>query len=462
MTEETKRLFEERLARHQAAIALEPLDRLPLIFQTDYALAYAGYTRQETVYDFRKRTESLAKFVHDFPELDSFDAITGLGDPWGALYDTVGWKQYKLPGRDLPPNDPFQYVEQEWMMADEYDLLIKDPVEFLMNCYLPRVFSEFQERGSTRSYMAFLKSGMAFMILGGQMGQMAKRLEKDYGMPLVVRGVFVAPFDKLADRLRGLQGIMMDLYRQPQKVLEACEAMIPAVVTCALATADRKRRYPIWVPLDRGGLPFLSPKQFDTFYWPSLKKCLLMLIDAGYTVRIAMGGDWTHNWHHVRELPRGKVICQLDQSDIFRAKEEIGDWVCLAGNIPSSLFILGTPDQIRATVKELCERVGRDGGYLIDCDSPVPASSKPENFRAFVDAVMEYGKLNDTVKPKLKVAVPPVGSPERPASELPDIMPTPWGVKLKELGGVTGDESLIQKQWEMLERIAYTWLWFWS
>lgn len=455
MSEAMQKLFEERLARHQAAVALEPHDRVPLVAYADYPLVYSGYSEQEITYDMDKLSDALIKFAQDFPEFDAFASY----HRWGPLEDAVGFRHYKLPGRDLPPDVQFQYVEQEWMKADEYDLLINDPVEFLMGRLLPRLFSEFEERGSTRSYIAFLKGGMAFMMLRGRLRQLATRLETECGMPPLYAGHTWAPFDKLAERLRSLRGIMPDIHRQPEKVLAACEALVPILVDNTLAEADPLRRYPIFIPLHRGCTPFLSPKQFDTFYWPSLKKELLLLIEAGYTVRLFLEGDWTAHWHHMRELPRGKVICHIDKADIFRAKVEIGDWVCLAGGVPDVLFILGTPDEIRARVRELCQRVGQGGGFLIDCNTPVPSLTKPENFRAFVDAVLEYGRYSDVVKPRLK---PVAASPGAPHVAPPVAMVTPWEVKLRELGGITGDEALIRTPWENLERMAYHWLWLWT
>lgn len=457
MSEVMQKLFEERLARHQAAIALEPGDRVPLAMNADYPLVYSGYSEQEITYDIDKLSDALIKFAQDFPEFDAIAPRYGRGGP---LEDTVGLRLYKLPGRDLPPDVQFQFVEQEWMKADEYDLLIDAPVEFLMGRFLPRVFSEFEERGSTRSYIAFLKGGMAFMMMRAQMRQLATRLETECGMPPLYAGSIRAPFDKLADRLRSLRGIMLDIHRQPEKVLAACDALIPTLVDITLAEADPLRRYPIFIPLHRGCTPFLSPKQFDTFYWPSLKKELLLLIEAGYTLRIFLEGDWTAHWHHMRELPRGKVICHIDKADIFRAKVEIGDWVCLAGGVPEVLFILGTPDQIRVRVRELCERVGQGGGFLIGCNTPVPGMTKPENFRAFVAAVLEYGRYSDAVKPKLKPVA--AASPGAPRVAPPVATVTPWEVKLRELGNITGDEALIRTPWENLERMAYHWLWLWT
>jgi uroporphyrinogen-III decarboxylase len=459
MSDEIEQLFEERLARYQATIALEPTDRMMVAGTGSNNLAeiYAGYSRQEIMYDINKWMAAESKFAEDFPQIDLLRA----GRIWGPMFESVGFKLYKLPGRDLPADTDFQFVEGEWMKPEEYDVLIKNPVEFMMEYRLPRVLGEFKEKGSVRSYMAFLKGGMAFVLMGQAMREKALNLEKNYGLPQPFQGGMLAPFDVLADGYRGLQGIMIDIFERPGKVIEACEALIPDLVNCAIATADPLKRYPVFMPLHRGNHPFLSPKQFETFYWPPLFKAITLLIEAGYTVRAYLEGDWTPNWYHWNEFPKGKILCDIDnKADIAKAKKDIGGTVCLAGGISDRMFILGTPEEIRARVKELCETVGKDGGLILNGGCAIPYMTKPENFRAYVDATLEYGKYSETVKPKLKkpVATPAGG----PVPGHPPRVITPWEEKAKELGGVMGDEKMIRDAWEMLERRAFCWLHFWD
>ena len=460
MSEEKKRLFNERLARYQATIALEPTDRM-IVGGTGsnyFAEAFAGYNRQETIYDGIKWLDTMSRFAESFPEVDLLRTSRSV---WAPLVDAVGYRLYKIPGRDLPPDIEFQFVETEWMKIDDYDLLIRSLEQFMMERYLPRVLAEFEERGSARSYIAFLKSGMAYVMRAQQLKQWSVHMEREYGLPSPLQGVTYAPFDVLADKLRGLQGIMIDIHERPEKVIEACNALIPHVVNTALAGADPLKRLPIFIPLHRGCHPFLSPRQFDAFYWPSLKKVTMMLIEAGYTIRAYLEGDWTPNWHHYNEFPRGKIICDMDnKADIFRARAEIGNTVCLGGGIPDSMFILGTPEQVRSRVRQLCETAGKDGGLIINGGCAIPYDTRTENFRAYVDATLEYGRYSDTIRPELKPVPEPV--PGHPALGLPQKTITPWEVKLEEMGGVIGDEELIKNYWEMLEAQAYSWLLFWA
>lgn len=452
MAEDMKKLFDERLGRYQAAIALEPTDRVPIAAGSNYfAEVYTGNTNQETIYDPEKWLQAELAFCRAFPEID----VLRDNRIWAPAFDAIGLKSYKLPGRDLPPTDQFQFVEEEYMKADEYDLLIADPAQFLFDRWLPRILGEFKEPGSVRSSMALLKGGMAQVMQGQIMRNRTMVLETEVGMPQPMAGFFLAPFDVLADSMRGLNGIFMDCFRQPEKVVAACDRLVEEAANTALALADPLRRWPIFVPTHKAC--FLSPEQFDTFYWPSFKKVLEILIDAGHTVRAYLEGDWGLHWRHMLELPKGKVLCDIDnQGDIFKAKKDIGHHQCLAGGIKDSQFILGTPEEMREQVKLLCETVGQGGGYIIGGGCNFPYTTKPENFGAMIDAVLEYGLYDTRARPRPRTA--PAG--EVRAFKYPKMV-TPWEKKRAELGGVTGDEALIRKPWETLEAMAYVWLWQW-
>ena len=454
MSDDVKRLFEERLGRYQAAIALEPHDRIPIATGTNYfAEIYSGNTKQETIYDPEKWLQAEIEFCQDFPEVD----VLRDNRIYGPLFDALDVKTYKLPGRDLPPNTQFQFVEREYMKAEEYGALIDDPPGFMMDVWLPRVLGELANRGTGRSYVAMLKAGMAQMTLAGIMRNRGMVLEREYGMPQPMSGFFLAPFDALADTMRGMTGALLDIFRQPDKVLAACEVLVQEMAHVALSTADPLKRYPIFVPTHKA--IFMSPEQFDTFYWPSFKKVMNILIESGYTIRAYLEGDWGKHWGHMREMPKGKVLCDIDtQGDIFQAKKDLEGFQCIAGGVQDSMLILGGPDQVREHVRELCERAGQGGGYIISAGCSFPYDAKPENFRAMIDAVMEYGWHDPGVKAQPKPA-PPAGKVE---ALKPRRLFTPWEVKKAELGQVPGDENLIMKNWEQLEAMAHTFIWQWT
>jgi hypothetical protein len=454
MSDDVKQLYEERLGRYQAAIALEPVDRIPIATGSNtLAENYAGTSKQEVIYNPQKWLQGEMAFIRDFPEVD----VLRNNRFWAPMYDALDIKTYKFPGRDLAPHVDTQFVEDENMKADEYDALIQNPAQFMLERFLPRVFGE-MEQGPARSHFAFLKAGLAQGMLADIMRNRSVQLQNQCGMPQPVTGAFAAPFDVLGDVLRGLQGVLKDTYRQPDKVLEACDILAPIMARLAIANADPLRRYPIFVPTHKP--MFISPKQFDKFYWPSFKKTMLMIIDAGYKIRCYLEGDWSKHWHHFLELPKGMVLCDIDDpaDNIFKAKAEIGHHQCISGGIASAMFILGTPQQMDDRVKLLCETVGKGGGYILNGGCYIPSNTKVENYRAMIDATMKYGWYDKNIKPK---PLPPLPI----KSSLPGLgdkgMLTPWAVKNTEQGGVLGDEDLIRKPWETIEEMAFNWLWNW-
>ncbi|MFZ7127669.1 MAG: uroporphyrinogen decarboxylase family protein [Desulfobacterales bacterium] len=453
-SEDIRKRYGKRLGRYQAAIALEPTDRIPIATGSNYfAEVYSGNNQQQTLYDPPKWLEAEEVFVRDFPEID----VLRNNRIYGPLYDAIDCRTYKLPGRDLPPDTQFQFVEKEYMTPEEYDLLIEEPKSFMLNTFLPRVLGEFADRDNPRSHIAFLKAGMAHMMMAEVMRNRTRFLEERCGMPQPMAGAFLAPFDVIADAMRGLTGTMMDMYRCPDKLKAACDVVVHEIANFALATADPFRRWPIFVPTHKA--MFMSPDQFDAFYWPSFKRTIEILIDAGHTVRAYLEGDWNAHLHRLVELPKGKVVFDIDtQGDIFKAKEILAGHSCVAGGVPDSMLILGTPEEMRSHVKMLCETVGKDGGFIISGGCNFPYTTKPENLRAMIDAVLEFGVYDSGISPEPRPLAP--GNIQVKGLN-PQGMITPWEVKAAELGGVKGDEALIRRSWEQLEAMAYNWMWQW-
>lgn len=443
-----KKLFDQRLARYQAAIACEPVDRVPLATGSNYfAEVYSGNTKQETIYDPDKWLAAEIKFSNDFPAVD----VLRNNRLYAPLYDALGVRNYKLPGIGLKANTPFQFVEKDYMKADEYDELIDNPTAFLITKVCPRLHSEEEGEFTIRKANALVKAGLAQAAFGAHMRRRTQTLADECGMPQPTGGAFAAPLDALSDTLRDMKGIMQDMRRRPDKVLAACDVLADEMINIALGTADPLKRWPIFVPTHKP--MFLSPKEYDQFYWPSFKKVLLALIEAGHKVRAYLEGGQDAHVHHFLELPKGTVLLDIDgQSDILKVKEIIGDHQCLAGGLNDSMLILGTPEKVKERVKHLCETIGQRPGYMISGSCNFPFDAKPENIQAVCEAVEEYGWLDRSLE--LKVKTPPEG--KRPAPK----QITSWEVKKAETG-VQGDEALVQKTWDALENQAYNFWWQW-
>ncbi len=391
-----ERLYAERLKRYTTAMRNEKPDRVPLRpFVAEFTAVYAGYTCQEVTQDYEKAFAAVRKCAADF----DWDAVVpNMVYVWTGLTQAIGLKYYAVPGVDLPPDVGFQYKEppeeEAFMKPEEYDELIRDPTGFLYNVWLPRVSADVSPMGSPTSYrnnLSFVKGGMAMLSYFYAFGAQIERLRKECGTVSAIAGILKAPMDILADKLRGYVGLAMDLVERPSKVLAACEALMPHLLHVALSGADPQKNVPVTVWMHRGCTPFVSMQHFKNIYWPTLKPIIEELWARGHQTLFYAEGDWNAHLDSFAELPDRSIIYHVDKADIFEAHRVLGHKFCISGGMPNFLLAYGTPEQVRARCKEVIERVGKDGGFIMDASAIVQNEAKVENVRAMTEATREYG-----------------------------------------------------------------------
>jgi len=396
MAGEKEQLYGERLKRYVTAMRNEKPDMIPIRpFVAEFAAKYAGYTCQEVTHDYEKAFCAARKCASDF----DWDAVVGnMVYVWTGLTQAIGLKYYGVPGIDVPADSGFQYreppEEEAFMKPDEYDQLIEDPTGFLFNVWLPRVSVEVSAMGEATTYrnnLSFLKGGMAMLKYFSSFGKQNELLRCESGTVSAISGILKAPFDILGDKLRGYIGLTMDLFERPEKVLAACEALMPHLAHVALSGADPERQVPITIWMHRGCVPFVSREHFDKFYWPTLKPIIEEILAAGHQVLFYAEGDWNAHLKSFAELPAGSIIYHVDKGDIFEVHKTIGHKFCISGGISNFLLSYGTAAEVREWCKKVIDGVARDGGYIMDASAIIQNDAKIENIRAMTEFTREYG-----------------------------------------------------------------------
>ncbi|MCL6480052.1 MAG: uroporphyrinogen decarboxylase [Peptococcaceae bacterium] len=389
MASDKEKSFQEKLNRYTTAMDLGKPDKVPIrLTLSEFMAKYAGFTLQEIYYDMEKNIAAVNKVLADF-DLDVVGSPPSLW--WASLHDAVGAKYLKFAGRQLEENRQFQYMEGEYMLPEDYDAFIADPTKWILNTYLPRIHEEFAQPGSYRANIALIKGAAAFMMSNGMMQQAGAMWAKEYGVPGGISGILKAPFDTLGDTLRGLKGIMTDLRKRPDKVLAAMEVIVPHNVFFVLATSGGDTVLPAFLPLHRGSYPFLNPQQWDTFYWPTLKKVIEELWARGKRTLFYAEGNWTPYLEKIAELPAKSIVFHVDQTDMAKAKQILGGKFCLSGNVPNTLMAYGKPAEVREYVKRLLHEYAADGGFIIDTAGVMQTDVRVENVTALIEAAREYG-----------------------------------------------------------------------
>ncbi len=408
-------LYRERTKRVQDAIQLKVPDRVPIWFQDlgFFPARYAGITCKDAMYDDKKLFSAYKKTIMDLEPDMYFNPGHAIHTPGDAL-EAVDCKQLKWPGHGVSPHHTFQFVEGEYMKADEYDAFIDDPSDYTIRTYLPRIFGTLGQfkmlppiKGLllgyfgmpltsvvaipefTRAFESFYKAGRAILRHNSAVAKFQKDMI-DLGFPCSAGAITLAPFDVLSDTLRGMKGLMLDMYRQPEKLLKAIDKLLPMMIDLAVSGTKMSGNRGVFIPLHRGADGFMSLKQFETFYWPSLKTLILTLVDNGLTPCPFFEGDYTARLKYLAELPRGKILGLFDKTDIYKAKEALVNTMCISGMMPLSLLQTGTPESVKEYAKKLIDVVAKGGGFIMGPRS-IMDDANPALVKVWVNFTKEYG-----------------------------------------------------------------------
>jgi uroporphyrinogen-III decarboxylase len=187
-----------------------------------------------------------------------------------------------------------------------------------------------------------------------------------------------------------MTGTMLDMFRQPDKFLELCEAILRISLKKMPLIPAEDGNIRVFMTVTRGSDDFLSKKQFDTFYWPTFKKLVWALVEKGATPCIFFEGNFNSRLEYLLEFPKARVLARFDTTDIVKAKEILKGHMCIEGNVPSSLLQIGTVDEVKQYCKKLIDVVGKDGGYILGPRSSTDEVN-PSNLKAMIDFTNEYG-----------------------------------------------------------------------
>lgn len=409
----------EREKRIKDAIELREPDRVPVTLNTGvFAARAAGLPSSAVFYDHNAYRQASRKLLL---ELEPDMGGVGIAANAGTVLSLLDTKNYRWPGGTLPSDADYQFVEGEYMKPDEYDIFINDPSDFILRYYFPRIYgileplTKMPPIGALREsgfpgFLSFLASPEFQQIatrvkqaveeqrrIAEETTQFTQHMER-LGFPSqfsrggMMSGVGGAPMDAIADLLRGMRGVMLDMYRCPDKLIAASEKVLNTRIANAVPADPEWKGLPQrgGGPLHRGSDEFLSIKQFEKFYWPGLKRSTWASIELGYIVSHFYEGVWDKRLEYLLEFPKGKLIFHCERTDIFRAKEILGNHCCIQGGVPPALLTAGSPQDVDEYCKKLIKVIGKGGGFILGCGSSIDCA-KSANIKAMVDSVKNYG-----------------------------------------------------------------------
>lgn len=413
-TPEAKAAYDARWQRVMDCVNLKTPDRMPIGMHPTFWLAkYGNVTCKELMYDYDGTANIAERAIREF-EPDVHSPMV-LGTANGRSLEAIGFKQVKWPGHGVGDDQPYQYLDREYMKADEFDDFLFDPTGFYLQKYLPRVASAFEGiedlpvfpglhyfrlvAGIRNFAKPSVKQALTNIIHAAEEVDRHSMAHVNFtdrmtalGYPVSYTTTGVSPYDFIADYFRGATNMMKDLFRNKDKLLaildKACVFLSRMIIKAGQASPCPI----VFIPIHWAPDPFMSPKQFETYWWPSFRKMLMNLIDAGLIPMPMWEADCTKRLETIADIPAGKCIYWFERTDMVRAFEVLGDRVALRGNLSPSMMTTGNPAEVDAAVRHLAENVFHKGGKLIlDCAFGLPDETPMENVRAMFDAGRKYG-----------------------------------------------------------------------
>lgn len=404
--------LQARQARVDAAVALKEGDRVPFAPKFGYG-AYvqaAGISMYEGLMDLRNMKPGVEKILSQY-DIDLYWGPAAYPSNVLEVLDSVAINWPSPDGR-LSRNSGYQINDITYMDIDDYDEFLKDPSNFFMTKVYPRrhkklkglakmSFQDVVEFGHYASMSAFTdpevrealitlmsagEQAQKWVAAQGELAQKALELQTPLGCTLGQN----APYDMLADNLRGYINVPMDLFEVPDKVLAAIDFFTDLAVKNVRGLKEQGVHY-VFMPLHGGTDIMMSNEDYEKFYWPSLYRVMEEIINQGMVPYVFLEGPYNTRLEILKQVPKGKVIYMFEQVDIAKAKKILGDTACICGNLPSADLIYGKKEDIIENTKRMLDVCAPGGGFMMDCSIVIDHYDE-EKFSAWYETTLEYGK----------------------------------------------------------------------
>jgi len=379
MADET--VFKEKLNRIKQAVACGPVDQVPVIYMgVAFAPRFLGIPIAKFCTDPEVAINAQLETMEHF---NGFDGCQLAGGYITYNLTALWMSKLKMPGRDLPEESLWQVEEKELLTRDDYDTILEKGWNAFLPNYLPRIVNP--------------EEFFHAMAWNAQNAQRIYELYKEHGFVILADAPLALniPFEPLCGA-RSMQQFILDLFEIPDKVEKVMEIMaeeaLASIQNAPPPPADKGNG--TWIGGWRTASAMLSPKLWNRFVWPYIVKYVNAVAEKGYTPILHWDHDWTRDLERLDELPAKKVVLNPDgMTDVRKFRKIVGDNMSLLGDVPATLFAIGTPDDIYNYVRDLVRDTGTTGLLLCPgCDAPI--NTKPENMAAFVAAGKEFGKIS--------------------------------------------------------------------
>ena len=385
-----KELKQSRIQLFRDAANFKPTERIPhFSAAVTWKVFDAGHTLDEAMTNFTVMEECVRHFLDTYP----VDAIldTGIRNQFNVT-EAFGEGGYYYYTPDMVGIHDHAHCTVDTLM--EY---LENPEKYIWEKILPNKYGESWAKKTKdvwkrtfKEYMAYTKFIIHISSVTG----------KEYGIPGLapnnpMKGAIQFGIEELEANLLGIKQLSIAMRRNADLIEEFCrkwdEQHIDPIIEETRNGDGPNYKYCFDASIVMLAQNILGPKQFDRFYWPSLKRLLDAYAEKGMNVRIFAEGSIIRYADYFKDYPKGTITLHLEQDDPFEIREKLPN-VAIMGGMTTDMLANATPEECVAYAKKLCDELGRDGGFIFSENKMLSYrnDAKAENMAAVCNFINDY------------------------------------------------------------------------
>lgn len=222
-----------------------------------------------------------------------------------------------------------------------------------------------------------------------------KRIVKRYKGRLAI-GVHLNDVFSLPRYLAGFEGLMMALLEEPELVRRLVNLSVEKNLVMAKEVARHGADF-VFTGDDYASTerPFMSPKTFEEFFYPGLRR----VVDGFHAVGLPVIKHTDGNIRPLLDMILDSGIDCLDPidplagMDIEMIKQKYGHRIAIKGNVDCAhTLTFGTERKVVEETREVIRKAATGGGLILSSSNSIHSAVKPGNYLAMWNAIRVYGE----------------------------------------------------------------------
>ena len=349
----------------------------------------AGHTLDEALTDFCVMEECVRHFLQNYP----VDAMLDIG----IRNQFTVTQAFGSEGYYYYTPEVVGIHDHAHCTPDTLTEYLDDPEKYIWEKLLPSKYGEDWAKKDLATWKKTFKEYMAYTKFIIHMGSVTG---KEYGLPSMapnnpMKGAIQFGIEELEANLLGIRQLSVAMRRCPEKLDDFIARWdaehIDPIVEQVKKGKGPNEKYCFDASIMMLAQNILSPRQFERFYWPSLKKLLDAYAEKGMNVRIFAEGELGRYAEYFKDYPKGLLTFHIERDDPYALRQTLPN-ACIMGGLTTELLSTATPEECVAHAKRLIDELGREGGLVLSENKMLSYrnDARAENLKAVCEFVRGY------------------------------------------------------------------------